>query len=173
MRIALELHAYLVIKDPKISVPTTDDRIRYYRLYFLRQNAYIRLVITEITEAVKAQAVAEMAEESDVVLEQRIGPSPAASRTSAAASAHAAATASPGNGNTSAPGACATTKARAPALGLQISRPAGLHVPKGISAPRTVSTRCGIVRCLWPVPWGSLVRCLWPASTRCRLIPRL
>ena len=64
-----ELHAEFVVEDAQISVVSAYNSIRPDGLHFLRHYANIGFVAAVIAEAIKAEAVVEMTEQSDVVLE--------------------------------------------------------------------------------------------------------
>src|SRR5215475_16218705 len=91
--VGLELDAEPVIEDPQIAVATAHDRVRHDRLHLLRHHADIGLVAAVVAEAIEAEAVVEMAEQRDVVLERNIRPPSAATATAAAAAAAAEAAA--------------------------------------------------------------------------------
>ena len=88
--VCLELHAKFVIEDPQVAVAAAHDRLRHDRLHFLRHHADIGLVATAVAEAIKAEAIVELTEQSDVMLERNIG-SPATLATADAADTPAAA----------------------------------------------------------------------------------
>jgi hypothetical protein len=98
MLICLKLDAELVVEDPQVAVVVAYHGLRHDRLHFLRYHADVCAVAAIITEAIVTQAVLEIAEKDDIVLEAYIGPSSAAataaaSTTAASASAAAEATA--------------------------------------------------------------------------------
>src|SRR6266545_1466377 len=75
--------------DPQVAVRAADDRRRHDCLDLLRHHADIDLVAVLVGEAVEAEAVGEMAEQDDVVLERDIGaPAATAATTAAAPMAH-------------------------------------------------------------------------------------
>jgi hypothetical protein len=86
----LELQAKPFVEDLEVAIPTARDRFRHDCLNFLRHDADVRLGSAIVGEAIEAEAVVEMAEKGDVVLERNIGP-PAAAATSAPAEACSAA----------------------------------------------------------------------------------
>src|ERR1700757_3675287 len=67
--VGLELDADLVVEDPEIAVAAARDGVRHHGLHLLRDHADIGLVAAEIAEAIITQAVVEMAEQDDVVLQ--------------------------------------------------------------------------------------------------------
>src|SRR6478609_4306901 len=95
-----ELHAEFVVEDSQIPVVSAYNSIRPDGLHFLRHYANIGFVAAVIAEAIKAEAVVEMTEQRDVVLECDVRSpsaaattaSAAATTTSTAAAAHASAT---------------------------------------------------------------------------------
>src|SRR5947209_15460621 len=110
--VGLELQAELVVEDPQIAVAAAQYRRGHDCLDFLRHHADIGLVAAVVAEAVEAEAVIEVAEKRDVVLEHDVG-SPAlaaaASATTTASAAHAGTTALAPN-----PDAPTTTTAHTP-----------------------------------------------------------
>jgi hypothetical protein len=96
LSVALEFHAELVVVHPQISVPAAHDRLRNGLLHFLRDLADIGLVAAIVAEAIEAEAVVEMTEKDDIVLESKVGSSSATATTSATTgAATTAATACP------------------------------------------------------------------------------
>src|SRR6185369_2812079 len=92
--IAAERYSELFIVDAQVAVAATHHRIRHHGLYLLRDHADIRLLAANVAETVVAEAVGEMAEQDDVVLQRDVGAPPAASAaTSTPASAETATTA--------------------------------------------------------------------------------
>jgi hypothetical protein len=118
--VGLKLQTEPVIEDPQISVPAAPDRVRPDHLHLLRHHADIDLVAAIIGEAIEADAVVEMADDGDIVLEPHVGP-PAASAATAAAEATAAA-AHP-HAATAARNAATPAKARAAATRLEVRHP--------------------------------------------------
>src|SRR5262245_57728255 len=82
--VSLERHAEPVVEDAEVAVAATHDRVRPDRLHLLRHHADIGAVAAGVAEAVEAEAIVEMAEQRDVVLERHIG-APAAAAAAAAA----------------------------------------------------------------------------------------
>src|ERR1700722_4807148 len=89
VRIAFERHTELVVVHTQIAVAAARDRFRHDLLHLLGHDADIGLVAAVVAEAIEAEAVVEVAEQRDVVLEQDVGPASATAAT-AAATAHAA-----------------------------------------------------------------------------------
>jgi hypothetical protein len=71
--VALELQAELVVEDAQIAVAAAQHRLRHDCLDFLRHHADIGLVAAVVAEAVETEAVIEVAEKGDVVLEHDVG----------------------------------------------------------------------------------------------------
>src|SRR5580700_4711100 len=92
MRVTLERHAELVVVHTQIAVAAARGRFRHDLLHLLGHDADIGLVAAVVAEAIEAEAVVEMAEQRDVVLEPDVGSASATAATTAAA-AHPAATA--------------------------------------------------------------------------------
>src|SRR5262245_60539710 len=91
--VGLELEAELIVEDAQVAVAPAHDCLRHDGLHLLRHHADIGLVAAVVAEAIEAEAVVEMAEQRDVVLQGNIGPPTAAAAKTAAASPEAAATA--------------------------------------------------------------------------------
>src|SRR5260370_14523608 len=84
--IRLEGQAEPVVENRQIAIPITGDRLRHDCLNFLRHYANIGVVAAVVAEAIEAEAIVEVAEQDDVVLEPEIGPpTPAAAACAAGA----------------------------------------------------------------------------------------
>ena len=92
-RVGAEFQAEPVVVDPEIAVAAARHRVRHHRLHLLRHHADIGLVAAEIAEAVVAEAVVEMAEQDDVVLQRDVGTPATAAATAATAATESAAAA--------------------------------------------------------------------------------
>lgn len=83
----------------EVAVAAACHRLRHQRLHFLRDDADISFTASEIAETVIAEAVVEMAEKDDVMLQRKIGtpatPAAAATPTTSAAMETSASAASP------------------------------------------------------------------------------
>src|SRR5215475_3432069 len=120
--VGLELEAEPIVEDAQVAVAPAHDCLRHDGLHVLRHHADIGLVAAVVAEAIEAEAVVEMAEQRDVVLQRNIGPPSAAAAKTAAASPEAAATAAE---------ATATAAEAAAAAG----KPAcATHAPKTLAA---------------------------------------
>ena len=84
--VGLESDSKPVVIDPEIAIAAARHRARQYDLDLLRYHADIGLVTADITEAVIAEAIVEMAEQHDVVFQCKIRPSPSATTSESAAS---------------------------------------------------------------------------------------
>jgi hypothetical protein len=101
--VSLEPESELVVKDAQIPVFVSHDGLGHDGLHFLRHYADIGPVAAVVAEAIETDAVGEMPEKLDIVLEHNVRPPAASAATAttapaAAASAtrsHAAATAAP------------------------------------------------------------------------------
>src|SRR6266849_1821645 len=71
--VALELQAELVVEDMQIAVAAAQYRRGHDCQDFLCHHADIGLVAAVVAEAVEAEAVIEVAEKGDVVLEHDVG----------------------------------------------------------------------------------------------------
>jgi hypothetical protein len=71
--VRLELQAKRVVEDPQAAVVAARDRLWHHRLDFLRHHADIDLAAAVVAEAIEAEAVVEVAEQRDVVLERDVG----------------------------------------------------------------------------------------------------
>jgi len=123
MIVGFKLETEVVVEHSQITIAPVHDRLRHDLLHFLRDDAHIGLAAAVIAEAIEAEAVVEMAEQDDIVLEAQIGPPTATSTsaaagmtTSAAGMAAAATLGSPGAASASAtvssrPGAAGTAAA--------------------------------------------------------------
>src|SRR3954454_3336088 len=89
LAVSLELHADLVIEDPQLAVGALRDRLRHYRLHFLRHDADVARVAAVVDKAIEAEAVVEIAEERDVVLQRHVRTPATATAPPAAAAASA------------------------------------------------------------------------------------
>src|SRR5215470_6494609 len=111
-----ELHADFVVEDAQISITAAHNSVRPDGLHFLRHYADIGLVAAVIAEAIESQAIVEMTEQRDVVLECDVrspstataAASPAATATATTTAAHAGAAATAAHAHP-APAAAAET----------------------------------------------------------------
>ena len=88
-----ELQTELVVEDAQISVTAAHNRIRPDGLHLLRHHADIDLVAAVVAEAIESEAIVEVTDHADVVLERDIRASSATAATAAApTTASAAAT---------------------------------------------------------------------------------
>src|SRR5262247_3824239 len=119
MLVGLKLDPELFIVDSQVAVAAAHNGARHDRLHLLRHHADIGPVAAVVAEAIITDAVAEMAEQNDIMLEHHIR-SPSAATTAAAAHTDAAAVGLPG--------------------GLS----PGLNIPKGVAAASSArrSLRC-------------------------------
>src|SRR5262245_7736785 len=126
--VGLELEAEPIVEDAQVAGAPAHDCLRHDGLHVLRHHADIGLVAAVVAEAIEAEAVVEMAEQRDVVLQRNIGPPSAAAAKTAAASPEAAATAAEAAAAAGKP-ACAThaPKTLAAASGMR----AGSTTPAG------------------------------------------
>ena len=150
MLIRLKLDAKLVIENAQGSVVVTYDGLRHDRLHFLRHHADIHAVAAVIAEAIVAEAVSEMAEKNDIVLERNIGPPSATTTTATAACAHATATATCSHATT----AATTAETRAATRGLPVGYSARPNIPKSVAATSSTRRSAGT----WPTTRRSLPR---------------
>src|SRR6185369_3867188 len=94
--VAAELQPELLVVDPQVTVAAAGHGFRHHTFHFLRDDADVNLVAAEIAEAVVAEAIGEVAEQDDVVLQRDVRASSAtaapepASATTEPASASAA-----------------------------------------------------------------------------------
>src|SRR5262249_17030842 len=86
--VGLERHADPVVENPEIASASAHHCFGHHRLHLLRHHTHIGAVAAVVGEAIEAEAVVEVAQQGDVVLETDVGPTSAA----AAAAATAAAT---------------------------------------------------------------------------------
>src|SRR5215510_7092538 len=114
--VGLELQAELLVEDSEVAVTAAHNRLRHDRLHFLRHHTHVGLVAADIAEAVEPEAVVEMTEQGDVVLERDVG-APAAATTTATGARSA--TAAPGHARRSAAASAAHALAAAIGLGLR------------------------------------------------------
>src|ERR1700722_16649951 len=91
VRIAFERHTELVVVHTQIAVAAARDRFRHDLLHLLGHDADIGLVAAVVAETIEAEAIVDVAEQSDVVLEPDIRSASAAAATTTAATAHASA----------------------------------------------------------------------------------
>src|SRR5262252_2595951 len=137
--VGLERHAELAVEHPQITVVAARNCLRRDRLDFLRYHADIGLVAAVVAEAIETQAIIEVAEKGDVVLEQDVGTSPTAptstTAASAAATAEAAATAAAEAAATARETAASTAPTEAPAAPGRPARDAGPSGAAGRSSP--------------------------------------
>src|SRR6188768_3542439 len=112
--VGLEWQPKLFVVDTQVAVVTADDSIRPHGLNFLRHYADITLVAAVVAEAIEAEAIVEMPEQDDMVLERDVGTS---SATAAARACHARLTASSrsprGSAATAGAGECVSAAAAA------------------------------------------------------------
>src|SRR5436190_5014710 len=85
--IGAERQSEFLVVDPQIAVAAARHRIRHHALHLLRHYADIGLAAAKIAEAVIAEAVGEMAEQDDVMLQRDVGTTPTAATTAAEAAA--------------------------------------------------------------------------------------
>src|SRR5580692_9755342 len=111
VRIAFERHTELVVVHTQIPVAAARDRLRHDLLYLLGHDADIGLVAAVVAEAIVAEAVVEVAEQRDVVLEHDVGPASATAATAAAAT-HAATATAAAHATTGVHAAAAATASR-------------------------------------------------------------
>jgi hypothetical protein len=90
--VALERQAELVVVDAQITIPAARDSLWHDLLHLLGDHTDIGFVAAVIAEAVEAKAVAEMAEQDNVVLQPDVG-SPSTATAGTAAATRGAATA--------------------------------------------------------------------------------
>src|SRR5262245_2108679 len=120
--VGLELEAEPIVEDAQVAVAPAHDCLRHDGLHVLRHHADIGLVAAVVAEAIEAEAVVEMAEQRDVVLQRNIRPPTAASPEAAATAAEATA---------AAPEAAAS----APEAAVAAGEPAcAAHAPKTLAA---------------------------------------
>src|SRR5689334_13916499 len=129
--VGLEFHAELVVVNAQIAVAAARDRLWHHGLHLLRHHADKGLVAAEIAEAIEAEAVIEMAEQHDVVLQRDVGapaaatPTPTAAKTaSAATTAEAAAPARKSSAASAHAATAGAGKARTAARRGDVGRPA-------------------------------------------------
>jgi hypothetical protein len=70
--VGLELHAEHVVRDSQVTVTAAQHRCGHNRLHLLGHHADIGLVAAVVSEAVEAEAISEVAEKEDVVLEHHV-----------------------------------------------------------------------------------------------------
>jgi hypothetical protein len=138
--VSLKLDAKLIVEDSQVAIPPARDRFRRNGLHFLCYHTNIGALAAVITEAIKAEAVSEMAEQNDIMLDRDIRSPSAAATTAATATTAAAAseaattaaseaaTATTSQAATAAAEACATSRA------LGEGRSARTDVTEGIAA---------------------------------------
>src|SRR5882762_6080274 len=120
--------------DPQEAVAAAGHGFRHHALDLLRNDTDIGLVATDVAEAIVAEAVGEMTEQDDIVLQRDVGATAAttaattttSSSATATETAAATAAATPGEARTTAP--AARTHACMAARRCRGSRPAGRHV---------------------------------------------
>src|ERR1041385_8158533 len=100
--VAAEFQAEPVVVNSQIAVAAARHRVRPHRLYFLRHHADIGARAAEIAEAIITEAVVEMAEQHDVVLQRHVGAPAAAAAATAKSAAPAAKATAPSTGETAA-----------------------------------------------------------------------
>src|SRR5712671_1959484 len=130
--VAAELQPEPLVVDPQVTVAAAGHGFRHHTFHFLRDDADINLVAAEIAKAIVAEAIGEVAEQDDVVLQRDVRASSTSAATTEPASTSAApeatsatsATTAPRNtGRSAAPGAH-TCHARPAAGRLRSGRPA-------------------------------------------------
>ena len=85
-----------MIIDLEVAVAAACHRLRHQRLHFLRDDADISFAASEIAETVIAEAVVEIAEKDDIMLQRKIGtPASAAATPTTSAATETSAAASP------------------------------------------------------------------------------
>lgn len=138
----LEPHAKLVVEDAQGAIAIAHNGFRHDALDLLRHHADIGAIAAVVAEAIVAEAIGEMAEENNVMLEHDVG-SPSSATAAAAAAAEAAATAAAeaatthAAAETAAPHAAAeaaaaqasVTEARASTRRMQVGRSARTDMP--------------------------------------------
>jgi hypothetical protein len=161
MLIRLKLDAKLVIENAQGSVVVTYDGLRHDRLHFLRHHADIHAVAAVIAEAIVAEAVSEMAEKNDIVLERNIGPPSATTTTATAATAATTTTATAACAHATATATCShattaatTAETRAATRGLPVGYSARPNIPKSVAATSSTRRSAGT----WPTTRRSLPR---------------
>ena len=141
MLVSLKLDPKLVVIDSQVAVLATHNCLRHDLLHFLRHHADVSSIAAVIAEAIEADAVAELAEKNDIVLERDVR-SPSATATTTATTTTAAATAATATTRaraTAAACSCAPTAA-APAetcvsaRGLRVRHATGLNISKSVAA---------------------------------------
>ena len=139
--IGLEPDAKPVIEDAECPVAIVHDRLRHHRLHFLRHHADIGPITAVVAEAIVAEAIREMTEQDDIVLERDVGPSASSTTTTSAtataatsAAAEAATTTTATEATTAATAETATTDTRATARGRSISDAAGSNISQSVAA---------------------------------------
>jgi len=70
--VSLKLDAKFVVEDPQVAIPSSGDGFRRNRLNLLSHHANICPVTPVIAEAIKTDAIGEIAEKDDVVFERDI-----------------------------------------------------------------------------------------------------
>src|SRR5258706_9684459 len=108
--VAAELQPELLVVDPQVTVAAAGHGFQHHTFHFLRDDAGINLVAAEIAKAIVAEAIGEVAEQDDVVLQRDVRASSTtattteAASTSAAPEAASATTAPSKTGRSAAPG---------------------------------------------------------------------
>src|SRR5262245_13209543 len=148
MLVGLKLDPELFVEDSQIAVAAAHNGAGHDRLHLLRHHADIGPVAAVVAEAIIAEAVVEMAEQNDVMLEHDVRSPPAAAAAAAAATASAAAHPRAATAATDAHAAtAAAAHTNAAAVGLPGGLSPGLNIPKGVSA---ASSARRPLRCLGP-----------------------
>src|SRR5258708_8890128 len=88
--VAAELQPELLVVDPQVTVAAAGHGFRHHTFHFLRDDAGINLVAAEIAKAIVAEAIGEVAEQDDVVLQRDVRASSTTATTTEAASTSAA-----------------------------------------------------------------------------------
>src|SRR5258708_17547291 len=84
--VAAELQPELLVVDPQVTVAAAGHGFRHHTFHFLRDDAGINLVAAEIAKAIVAEAIGEVAEQDDVVLQRDVRASSTTATTTEAAS---------------------------------------------------------------------------------------
>jgi hypothetical protein len=83
MFVALENQPKTVVTDPQIAIAALQDGAWYDFADFLRDHADVDFVTAGVGEAIEAEAVVEMTEQHDVVLEADVRAAPTATTAAA------------------------------------------------------------------------------------------
>src|SRR3954465_15565347 len=71
--VGLELHVEHVVRDSQVAVVAAQHRGGVNCLHFLRHHTDIGFVAAVVSEAIEANAILEVADKEDVVLEHHVG----------------------------------------------------------------------------------------------------